>query len=64
MKGMVEKNWLRLLSLLVVFFGLAGCEERIDEVVSPSPENELLTVSLNLGFAEDFGSELYRNGAV
>ncbi|MCD8182306.1 MAG: hypothetical protein LUE99_03605 [Bacteroides sp.] len=63
MKGILEENWLRLLGLLVVFFSLTGCEERIDDVVSPSPENELVTVSLNLGFAEDSGSELYRNGS-
>ncbi|WP_300703940.1 hypothetical protein [Bacteroides sp.] len=54
---------LNFLSLFVIFIGLTGCEERIDEPVSPSTGEKLVAVSLNFGFAEDNDDGLYRNGS-
>ena len=53
-----------LLSLITFSVGLTGCEKPIDDVVvPPTSEDELVTVSLNLGFAEESSGELYRNGS-
>ncbi|WP_300703946.1 hypothetical protein [Bacteroides sp.] len=58
-------KWILLIfwGVLVTCVGLTGCDERIDETVSPSVGEKLVAVSLNFGFAEDTGDELYRNGS-
>ena len=63
MKEVLENSWLGLLSLLVAFLGLTGCEKRIEDVVSLSAGGELVTVSLNLGFADNNIDDLFRTGS-
>ena len=63
MKEVFENGWLRLLTLFLVFLGLTGCEERIESSVSPLPGDELVTVSLNFGFADNNGDDLSRSGS-
>ena len=63
MKEVLKNSWLGLLSLFLAFLGFMGCEERIEDVVAPSAGGELVTVSLNLGFADNNGDELSRSGS-
>ena len=63
MKEVLENCWLGLLSLFLALLGLTGCEERMEDVVSPSVGGELVTVSLNLGFADNNVDDLSRSGS-
>jgi len=52
-----------LLGLTALCSGTIGCDDRIDDPVLPVSGQELVTVPLSFGFAEESIGELYRNGS-
>ena len=52
-----------LLGLTALCSGTIGCDDRIDDPVPPVSGQELVTVPLSFGFAEESIGELYRNGS-
>jgi len=42
-----------LLGLVAFSGGLAGCDDRVDDVMPPVSEDGLVNVSLSFGFAEE-----------
>ena len=52
-----------LLGLTALCSGIIGCDDRIDAPVLPVSGQELVTVPLSFGFAEESIGELYRNGS-
>ena len=55
-----KRNVYLLLGLTAPCSGIIGCDDRMDDPVSGQ---ELVTVPLSFGFAEESISELYRNGS-
>ena len=60
MKRIFKRNVYLLLGLTALCSGIIGCDDRMDDPVSGQ---ELVTVPLSFGFAEESISELYRNGS-
>ena len=63
MKRIFKRNIYLLFGLTALCSGIIGCDDRIDDSVSPVSGQELVTVPLSFGFAEESFGELYRNGA-
>ena len=63
MKRIFKRNIYLLLGLTVLCSGIIGCNDRIDDPVPPVSGQELVTVPLSFGFAEESIGELYRNGS-
>ena len=63
MKGIFKRNIYLLLGLTALCSGIIGCDDRIDDPVPPVSGQELVTVPLSFGFAEESIGELYRNGS-
>lgn len=64
MKRIFKRNIYLLFGLTALCSGIIGCDDRIDDSVSPVSGQELVTVPLSFGFAEESFGELYRNGDV
>ena len=64
MKRIFKRNIYLLFGLTALCSGIIGCDDRIDDSVSPVSGQELVTVPLSFGFAEESFGELYRNGSV
>lgn len=62
MKRIFKRNIYLLFGLTALCSGIIGCDDRIDDSVSPVSGQELVTVPLSFGFAEESFGELYRNG--
>ena len=63
MKRIFKRNIYLLFGLTALCSGIIGCDDRIDDSVSPVSGQELVTVPLSFGFAEESFGELYRNGS-
>ena len=63
MKQILKSTIYLFLGLVALFSGITGCDDRIDDPNSSEAGRDLITVSLNFGFAEELIGELYRNGS-
>ena len=59
MKRIFKRNIYLLLGLTALCSGTIGCDDRIDDPVPPVSGQELITVPLSFGFAEESIGELY-----
>ena len=58
MKRIFKRNIYLLFGLTALCSGIIGCDDRIDDSVSPVSGQELVTVPLSFGFAEESFGEL------
>lgn len=63
MKRIFKRNFYLLLGLAALQSGVTGCDDRVDDPISPVQEKELVSVPLSFGFAEESSGEMYRNGS-
>ena len=63
MKRIFKRNIYLLLGLTALCSGTIGCDDRIDDPVPPVSGQELITVPLSFGFAEESFGYFNRTGA-